>query len=408
MSVSSSSSSSGTISSSSRSTLTWWAIQLAGALDRKPLPDGHRQRAGEHPGEAGDQDGVAALRRPGHAHGDAQVRDEAVVGAQDGRPQLIAAAAAMAALDAGDRPARRRRRPAASSRKSRAWDRSSPGMRARASGCSSYIAWSEASRSAIVGTTRLGPKWRAMNIRTRARQAGDMRLVSTPAASSCAAPDVGVDRLDLDHAGVEVLEHPARFLLGQQRVQGDRVDLALEVLAVAGDIGLRGRRGGSRRDRRQGPRPSDWSGLGPARDRGSARPGSGLRLGTHALSVAQLRPDDNVGLRLRSQAPVGPGRPLAALGDQPLVRSRGQRPRHPGAGHPGAETVAQLGATLGAPDEDVRASAVRTEGVAGGRAEDGNAGDYVARHRQPHPIQAAALPARAWHRRTRARLGSCR
>ncbi len=77
-------------------------IEFARALHREPLAERHRAGAGQEAGEAGDQDLVVGQRGAGDAHDQAHVGDKAVVGAQHGRAQGVAAAGLMAALQLGD------------------------------------------------------------------------------------------------------------------------------------------------------------------------------------------------------------------------------------------------------------------------------------------------------------------
>ena len=183
MSVSSSSSSCGTLRSSSRSTFTWWAnnsralctdshspIAIESAPASIPARPAIRTACPPCDAPATPMEMLRLETRPSFAPSTA---------ARSWFPPLPRWRPSIRAIVPPSMP-----RPLASSRKRRAWDRSSPGIRSRASGWSSYIASSEASRSAMVGTTRLVPKWAAMNMRTRARHAGAIRLVSTPVVSS--------------------------------------------------------------------------------------------------------------------------------------------------------------------------------------------------------------------------------
>ncbi len=77
------------------------------------------------------------------------------------------------------------------------------------------------------------------------------------AALQAPAPDVGVDRLHVDHAAVELLEGGAVLLIGEHAVQGYGVDLALEILAISRDVLVaEGPRPGSRWRVREPP--AEW------------------------------------------------------------------------------------------------------------------------------------------------------
>jgi len=73
-------------------------IQLARALHRKPFPQRHRNRAGQQASQPGDQDLLAGKRRSGDTHHQAQVGNQAVIGAQHCRAQSIAARPTVAAF----------------------------------------------------------------------------------------------------------------------------------------------------------------------------------------------------------------------------------------------------------------------------------------------------------------------
>ena len=68
-------------------------IEFARALHRQPLAQRHRKRAGQQPGDAGQQDRLGPHAGARHAHHQAEDRDQAVVGAQDAGAQRVAAAA---------------------------------------------------------------------------------------------------------------------------------------------------------------------------------------------------------------------------------------------------------------------------------------------------------------------------
>ena len=61
--------------------------QLVLRADRDVLTDGHREGAGEEPGDARDDDGLVVRRGARDAHHQRQVRDETVAAAEDRRPQ---------------------------------------------------------------------------------------------------------------------------------------------------------------------------------------------------------------------------------------------------------------------------------------------------------------------------------
>jgi hypothetical protein len=63
------------------------------------------QGPGQQPGDAGDQDVAAGHVRAGHGHDQAEVRTKAVVDAEHGRAQGVAADRAMAPLQAHERTA---------------------------------------------------------------------------------------------------------------------------------------------------------------------------------------------------------------------------------------------------------------------------------------------------------------
>ena len=77
-------------------------VELARAVDRQPLAHGHRAGAGDQTGDAGEQDGVRRRRGAGDPHHQAEVGDQAVVGAEHRGAQRVAAGAAMAPLEHGD------------------------------------------------------------------------------------------------------------------------------------------------------------------------------------------------------------------------------------------------------------------------------------------------------------------
>ena len=76
-------------------------VELARALHRYPLAQGHRERAGEEAGHARHEDLALAHAGARHAHHEAVDRQEPVVGAEGARPQGVAARA-VPALEAGD------------------------------------------------------------------------------------------------------------------------------------------------------------------------------------------------------------------------------------------------------------------------------------------------------------------
>jgi hypothetical protein len=78
--------------------------EFPGALHREPLAHCHRARAGQGAREAGDEDRLVGRVRAGHAHHQAQHRDEAVVGAQHGGAQGVAPDGAVPALEAREQP----------------------------------------------------------------------------------------------------------------------------------------------------------------------------------------------------------------------------------------------------------------------------------------------------------------
>ncbi len=81
-------------------------VEFAAALDAEPLAHGHRAGAGQQTGQPGDQHRVAAEVHAGlgagHAHDQAHVGAEAVVGAQDGCAKGISTHRAVATFEPGD------------------------------------------------------------------------------------------------------------------------------------------------------------------------------------------------------------------------------------------------------------------------------------------------------------------
>ena len=76
--------------------------ELARALHREPLAERHRARAGQEPGESGDQDRAPGELGAGDAHDQREVRHQPVVGAEHRGAQGVAARRAMAPLELGE------------------------------------------------------------------------------------------------------------------------------------------------------------------------------------------------------------------------------------------------------------------------------------------------------------------
>ena len=87
---------------SSVSTANLLFVELAGALHGEPLTERHRSRASEEARKPGDDDLAPAKARAGHPHDQTEVRQQAIVRAEHGRPKRVAGGAAMAALEPGD------------------------------------------------------------------------------------------------------------------------------------------------------------------------------------------------------------------------------------------------------------------------------------------------------------------
>ena len=77
-------------------------VEFARALHRNPLAQRHRSRARHQPGQARDQDRVTGLLRPGDAHNQAEIGEQAVVRAEDGGAQGVPGDGAMATFETGD------------------------------------------------------------------------------------------------------------------------------------------------------------------------------------------------------------------------------------------------------------------------------------------------------------------
>jgi hypothetical protein len=78
-------------------------VGLAGRADRQPFAERHRAGACQQARQTGDEDCVRREIGAGHAHHEAQIRTEPVIGAQHRGAQGITAESAMPALQAGDR-----------------------------------------------------------------------------------------------------------------------------------------------------------------------------------------------------------------------------------------------------------------------------------------------------------------
>jgi hypothetical protein len=78
--------------------------------DRQPFSQRHREGAGQEARKTGHQDRVRREVRSGHAHDEAQIGAQPVIGAKHGRAQRIAAEGVMPALQSRDRRAAERAR----------------------------------------------------------------------------------------------------------------------------------------------------------------------------------------------------------------------------------------------------------------------------------------------------------
>jgi len=159
-------------------------VELTGALDREPLPIAIESAPASIPAKPAIRTAWPPCEAPATPMEMLRFETRPSLAPSTGRAELVAAAAPVPAFDARDRPAR---------------GASTGCQLAEEAGVGPLVARHAPQRLRLFVVHRLvrglalgdrrhhelGPKWRAMNIRTRDRQAGLIRLVSTPAASSC-------------------------------------------------------------------------------------------------------------------------------------------------------------------------------------------------------------------------------
>ena len=205
----------------------------------------------------GEQDGVRRGGRPGDAHDQAQIGHQAVIGAKHRRPQRIAAAAAMTALE-------RRHRWTGKAAASRCGGADDPGMGAlvgrQAAGDGFRLVVIGVDVAGFAGRDRRQDEGRAEPRRQPGqgprpeawRELHPMHALVVQVA----APELGVRALHRGELAVDGGQVRIRLGLGQDAIERRTVDLALQIGAIALDVlGLRhGRRlrgGPARRARLQ-------------------------------------------------------------------------------------------------------------------------------------------------------------
>ncbi len=215
-------------------------VQLARALHRQPLAQGHGEGPGEQAGHAGDEDVVGGQFGAGHAHDQAEVGDQPVVGAEDGGAQGVAAHGAVAALQTRDQ---RPLRPG--------------GARARQLREHALVAALLGGHAGLFGLGLVGVKLGALGL--SADQGGQHPLGPQPARhphehagapirtqrghgpsllAELLAPELGVLLLDVGQVGVDARQVGVGLGVGEGAVDVAAVDFVLQTLELQRALGF--------------------------------------------------------------------------------------------------------------------------------------------------------------------------
>jgi hypothetical protein len=183
---------------------------------------------------------VAIELGAGDAHDQAQVRDEPIIGAENGGSERVAAEAAVTALEAGQRAAGDRRRPIASQRLDDAGMRALRGR--QSAGHRFRLLVVLAAVDLLQGVDRGQHEFGAEAAGKPGERAGtesrlQPRLLSTDRGQAL-APELRVRILDLGEAAIDLCQLGILLGLGERAVECRAVDLALKIGAVARSCGV--------------------------------------------------------------------------------------------------------------------------------------------------------------------------
>ena len=210
-------------------------IGFAGRADREPFSQSHRARAGQQTRKTGHQDRVRRQVRSGHAHDEAQIGAQPVIGPEHGGAQRVAAKGAMPALQPRDRRAAER------ARRPRCQRLDDAGVRALGRGQSA----GDGFRLGVIGTAvqlleRIDARQDERRTETARQPSKAPRPEAGPQArhalthrTDLALPELGMRLLDGAEASINLRQLGVLLGLRERPVERRAVDLALQIGPIA-------------------------------------------------------------------------------------------------------------------------------------------------------------------------------